>query len=168
MLLFSYYSLSLNVSVDLIFHSNKRLCFNFFLFLSRAIVKNSDLLPSTPWSNVLFNDFWGTPLTHSGSHKSYRPLCVTSFRINYYVGGLNPFGYHVVNVLLHTTVCWLVVILSYTLVHAHFPSLVAGLLFAVHPIHTGKIDMLTPADMICSLHTFFWINNHNYFMLWMY
>ncbi|KAM7434070.1 Protein O-mannosyl-transferase tmtc2 [Porites harrisoni] len=107
---------------------------------SRAIVKNSDLLPSTPWSSVLFNDFWGTPLTHSGSHKSYRPLCVTSFRINYYVGGLNPFGYHLVNVLLHTTVCWLVVILSYTLVHAHFPSLVAGLLFAVHPIHTGKID----------------------------
>ena len=85
---------------------------------------------------------------------------MTSFRINYYVGGLNPFGYHLVNVLLHTTVCWLVVILSYTLVHAHFPSLVAGLLFAVHPIHTGKIDMLTLVD-ICSLHVFF-LNKYNH------
>ena len=112
--------------------------FNLYFSCSRAIVKNSDLLPSTPWSNVLFNDFWGTPLTHSGSHKSYRPICVATFRINYYYGALNPFGYHLVNVLLHSAVCWLVVVLSYTFFHAHFPSLVAGLLFAIHPIHTGK------------------------------
>lgn len=106
---------------------------------SRAIIKNSDLLSTTPWSNVLFNDFWGTPLTHSGSHKSYRPLCVATFRINYYCDGLNPFGYHLVNVLLHSVVCWFVVILSYTLLHAHFPSLVGGLLFAVHSIHTEAV-----------------------------
>lgn len=110
-----------------------------FLFYSRAIIKNADLVPTTPWSNVLFNDFWGTPLTHSGSHKSYRPLCVATFRINYYIGALNPFGYHLVNVLLHSAVCWLVVVLSYVFLNAHFPSLVAGLLFAVHPIHTGKM-----------------------------
>ena len=113
--------------------------YNFYFNYSRAIIKNSDLLSTTPWSNVLFNDFWGTPLTHSGSHKSYRPLCVATFRINYYCDGLNPFGYHLVNVLLHSVVCWFVVILSYTLLHAHFPSLVGGLLFAVHSIHTGTI-----------------------------
>lgn len=106
---------------------------------SRAILKNSDLLPSTPWSNVLFDDFWGTPLTHSGSHKSYRPLCVATFRINFYFGELNPFGYHLVNVLLHSTVCWLVVALSYIFLPAHFPCTVAGLLFAIHPIHTEAV-----------------------------
>ncbi|XP_044173138.1 protein O-mannosyl-transferase TMTC2-like isoform X2 [Acropora millepora] len=107
--------------------------------ISRAILKNSDLLPATPWSNILVNDFWGTPLTHSGSHKSYRPLCVATFRINYYFGGLNPFGYHLVNVLLHSVVCWFVVVLSYTLLHGHLPSLVSGLLFAVHAIHTEAV-----------------------------
>ena len=66
---------------------------------------------------------------------------MATFRINYYYGALNPFGYHLVNVLLHSTVCWLVVVLSYTFFQAHFPSLVAGLLFAVHPIHTGKIAL---------------------------
>lgn len=106
---------------------------------SRAILKNSDLLPSTPWSNVLFNDFWGTPLMHSGSHKSYRPLCVATFRINYFFGELNPFGYHLVNVFLHSAVCWLVVTLSYVFLPAHFPCLVAGLLFAIHPIHTEAV-----------------------------
>ena len=111
----------------------------FSLYSSRAVQKNSDLLPSTPWSNILFNDFWGTPLTHSGSHKSYRPICVASFRINYYFEGLNPRGFHIVNIVLHGAVSCLVVLLAYQLLgHSrHLPSLVTGTFFAVHPIHTG-------------------------------
>ena len=108
-----------------------------FLLCSRAVQKNSDLLPSTPLSNLLFNDFWGTPLKHSGSHKSYRPVCVASFRLNYKAGGLNPRGYHAVNIALHGAVCWLVVVLAYELLGAHVPSFVSGVLFAVHPVHTG-------------------------------
>ncbi|GBM33589.1 hypothetical protein AVEN_181834-1 [Araneus ventricosus] len=27
-----------------------------------AIRENRDLRPSSPWSNLLFNDFWGTPM----------------------------------------------------------------------------------------------------------
>ena len=73
-----------------------------FYVFSRAIVKNPDLLPSTPIWNLAANDFWGTPLTHSGSHKSYRPLCVLTFRLNYMMGGLEPWGYHLGNVLAHT------------------------------------------------------------------
>ncbi|EDO39747.1 predicted protein [Nematostella vectensis] len=105
---------------------------------SRAILKNADLLPTTPWINLLFNDFWGTPLTHSGSHKSYRPICIASFRLNYAIGELNPGGYHLVNTLLHGMVCWLTVVLSYNLVDSHVVGVVGGLLFATHPIHTGK------------------------------
>ncbi|GFO42711.1 transmembrane and tpr repeat-containing protein 2, partial [Plakobranchus ocellatus] len=68
---------------------------------SRAIQKNPDLLPETPLLNLAYDDFWGTPLTHSGSHKSYRPLCVLTFRLNYLLGGLDPWGYHMGNVLCH-------------------------------------------------------------------
>lgn len=53
--------------------------FSLFLY-SRAIKTNPDVLPTTPISQLLWDDFWGTPLTHSGSHKSYRPLTVLSFR----------------------------------------------------------------------------------------
>ena len=28
-----------------------------------AIKTNKDLLPTTPWRNLLTNDFWGTPMT---------------------------------------------------------------------------------------------------------
>jgi dolichyl-phosphate-mannose--protein O-mannosyl transferase len=106
---------------------------------SRAIQNNSDLLSTTPWVNLLYNDFWGTPLTHSGSHKSYRPLCVASFRLNHAIHGLNPMGYHLVNAVLHSVVCLLVVILCYILMLSHRASVIGGLLFATHPVHTGKI-----------------------------
>lgn len=38
------------------------------------------------------------------SHKSYRPLTVLTFWLNHRVHGLEPFGYHLVNVVLHTLV----------------------------------------------------------------
>ncbi|CAM1318239.1 Uncharacterised protein PB.6640, partial [Pycnogonum litorale] len=106
---------------------------------SRAIKSNDDLLPSVPLINIFYNDFWGTPLKHSGSHKSYRPLCVLSFRINYALGEMNPWGYHLVNVLLHTIVTGLFTYFANMLFTKMFPTVVAGLLFGIHPIHTEAV-----------------------------
>ncbi|XP_007252475.3 protein O-mannosyl-transferase TMTC2 [Astyanax mexicanus] len=106
---------------------------------SRAIKTNPDLLPETPWTNILFNDFWGTLLTHSGSHKSFRPLCTLSFRLNYALGGLEPWGYHLVNVALHCCVTVLFTLFCCPLVGGGRWSLLAGLLFASHPIHTEAV-----------------------------
>jgi len=97
--------------------------------------------PSTPWTNVMFNDFWGTPLTHSGSHKSYRPLCVLSFRFNHWLHELKPGGYHLVNVLLHCTATALFTILARSLLplRAEWATASAGALFASHPVHTEAV-----------------------------
>ncbi|XP_029951974.1 protein O-mannosyl-transferase TMTC2 [Salarias fasciatus] len=106
---------------------------------SRAIKTNQDLLPETPWTNIFYDDFWGTLLTHSGSHKSYRPLCTLSFRLNHAVGGLEPWGYHLVNVALHGAVTGLFTCLARLLLGGGLWSLLAGLLFASHPIHTEAV-----------------------------
>ncbi|XP_076064099.1 protein O-mannosyl-transferase TMTC2-like isoform X2 [Oratosquilla oratoria] len=37
---------------------------------------------SSSWTDIWGNDFWGTPVTSSGSHGSWRPLTTLSFRIN--------------------------------------------------------------------------------------
>lgn len=111
------------------------LCFYF----SRAIQKNQDLLPQTPLINIFYDDFWGTPLTHSGSHKSYRPICVLSFRLNYLLGELSPFGYHLGNVLLHTLVTAIFTHFVRVILQETFPTVVAGLLFAAHPVHTEAV-----------------------------
>lgn len=56
-------------------------------------------------------------LLQEQSHKSYRPLCVLTFRWNYAVGELEPYGYHLVNAVLHGVVCllfyWWVVFMCY-------------------------------------------------------
>lgn len=38
------------------------------------------------------------------SHKSYRPLTVLTFRANFWFHGLNPIGYHAINLGLHSIV----------------------------------------------------------------
>ncbi|KAK6482402.1 protein O-mannosyl-transferase TMTC2-like isoform X1 [Huso huso] len=106
---------------------------------SRAIKTNQDLLPETPLTHIFYNDFWGTLLTHSGSHKSYRPLCTLSFRLNYALGGLEPWGYHLVNILLHCSVTGLFTRLSRLLLGGGHWTLMAGLLFASHPVHTEAV-----------------------------
>lgn len=122
--------------------------FLFFLF-RRAILGNPDVLSSTPWYHLLFNDFWGTPLVDSGSHGSYRPLCVLSFKLNHIFGGFKPMGYHLVNVLLHCLATGLVVKLARNILPYGFGTLISGLLFASHPIHTEAVaGIVGRADLI--------------------
>ena len=105
-----------------------------------AIKKNQDLRPSTGWVNLLYNDYWGQPMDYQYSHKSYRPLTVATFRLNYMLHELQPLGYHLVNVLLHSAVCYLYVLLCGVVFREVWPALIAGLLFAVHPIHTEAVS----------------------------
>ena len=72
---------------------------------ARGVVTNKDVLQQNPIADVWKDDFWGKPMSRFQSHKSYRPLTVLSFRANHAVGQLDPYGYHVVNVLLHALVC---------------------------------------------------------------
>ena len=107
-----------------------------------AVLENTDLLPGVSWTQLLQNDFWGKPLHLNTSHKSYRPLCVATFRLNYLLHGLDPMGYHLVNVVLHAVVCYLYVQLCAMVFNTNsvWPALTAGLLFAVHPIHTEAVS----------------------------
>ena len=120
-----------------------------------AIKWNRDIRPDTPWKQLLMNDFWGTSLKNPASHKSYRPLCVATFRLNYMLHGLEPMGYHLVNVLLHAVVCYLYVQLCAVVFTKVWPALIAGLLFAVHPIHTEAVSIFLVAE-ICIMS-----NNHD-------
>ena len=105
-----------------------------------AIELNHDLRPEAPWRRLLENDFWGSPMQDHTSHKSYRPLTVATFRLNYMLHELQPLGYHLVNVLLHSAVCYLYVLLCGVVFSEVWPALIAGLLFAVHPIHTDAVS----------------------------
>ena len=99
-----------------------------------AIKENADLRLDVPWSNLLWDDFWGMPMHVEGSHKSYRPLCVLTFRLNYLLHQLEPLGCHLSNILLHALVTCLYVKLCRDVFECgEKTALVARVLFAVHP-----------------------------------
>ncbi|XP_071313290.1 protein O-mannosyl-transferase TMTC3 isoform X1 [Trachinotus anak] len=116
-----------------------------------AILDNKDLRPSTPFRNLFLNDFWGTPMAEERSHKSYRPLTVFTFRLNYLFSELSAASYHLFNVVLHAIVCVLFLRVC-RLFLDKTSSLVAALLFAVHPIHTEAVTgVVGRAELLSSI-----------------
>ncbi|XP_033491181.1 protein O-mannosyl-transferase TMTC3 isoform X1 [Epinephelus lanceolatus] len=116
-----------------------------------AILDNKDLRPITPLRNLFLNDFWGTPMAEERSHKSYRPLTVLTFRLNYLFSELSAASYHLLNVVLHGVVCVLFLRVC-RLFLDKTSSLVAALLFAVHPIHTEAVTgVVGRAELLSSI-----------------
>lgn len=138
-----------------------------------AVRDNKDLRSYTPLRNIFLNDFWGTPMRKEQSHKSYRPLTVLTFRFNYWLHELQPYGYHIVNMFLHIVVCLLwrrvcrllllhcagavgasttVLIQRCNMLRINTCSFLAALLFAVHPIHTEAVTgVVGRAELLSSI-----------------
>ncbi|XP_062441010.1 protein O-mannosyl-transferase TMTC3 isoform X4 [Rhea pennata] len=97
------------------------------------------------------NDFWGTPMSEERSHKSYRPLTVLTFRLNYLFSELNAVSYHFLNLVFHVVVC-IVFLKVCKLFLDNRSSVVASLLFAVHPIHTEAVTgVVGRAELLSSI-----------------
>uniref|UniRef100_A0A8C6XVG3 DUF1736 domain-containing protein n=1 Tax=Naja naja TaxID=35670 RepID=A0A8C6XVG3_NAJNA len=85
------------------------------------------------------------------SHKSYRPLTVFTFRLNYLFSELNAISYHFLNVIFHGIVC-IIFLKVCKLFLDNKSSLVASLLFAVHPIHTEAVTgVVGRAELLSSI-----------------
>jgi protein O-mannosyl-transferase len=103
---------------------------------------------------------------YAGWQSFLRPVVVLSFVVDVKLWHLNPLGYHVTNLLLHTANALLVVCLSRSLLRTvpmaqgqvFVLSSLAGLLFLALPSHTesvswisGRTDLIATCLMLCSL-----------------
>jgi tetratricopeptide (TPR) repeat protein len=68
-----------------------------------------------------------------GQHPYYRPLVTASYVLDAQWSGARPFGYHLTNVALHTTASILVYALLRQFGFGALVTLLAALVFAVHP-----------------------------------
>jgi len=72
----------------------------------------------------------------------WRPLTTLTFALDHALHGLEPFGYHVVNVALHAAVSMLVLAVFAAVTAAPRIALASALLFATHPVHTEAVANL--------------------------
>src|SRR4051812_26067184 len=79
----------------------------------------------------------------SGPDRSFRPITGLSFAVQWWLHGDRPWAFHLVNVLLHAATAGAVARFAGRLfagrAWAGRAAGVAGLLFAVHPVHTEAV-----------------------------
>ena len=81
---------------------------------------------------------WTEPFFERSVDKLYRPLISSSFAIENYLHGDRPWVFHLVNILLHAAVSGAVALLAMRLAGMR-AGWIAGLLFAVHPVHVEAV-----------------------------
>ena len=76
----------------------------------------------------------------------FRPVTFATLAANFQLGGENPWGYHLVNLFLHSGVTILLFFVLRTILgrmpRGGFIAFVAAVLFAVHPIHTDAVTSI--------------------------
>ena len=70
----------------------------------------------------------------------YRPFSSLTFSVDFFIWNLNPFGYHLTNLILHTLVTVLVYIFLLFLVNDGWGiPLLGSFVFGLHPIHIESV-----------------------------
>jgi tetratricopeptide (TPR) repeat protein len=115
-------------------------------------VSNNDLIHS------LDIRFLKTIFTTSINYN-WHPLTMISYALDYSVWGADPFGYHLVNIILHALNSGLIFVLTWQLLRASgrdpvplatSAGLVAALLFGLHPLHVESVTWISERKDVLS------------------
>jgi len=113
--------------------SNKFVYDDEFVIVNNYFIKTWDNFPR------LFNkDYF-----RYAEELSYRPVVTLSYFIDYSIWGLNPFGFHLTNLLLHTLNSVLIFFLFTYFLNNRTVSFVAALLFVCHPILSETVNAIS-------------------------
>ena len=89
----------------------------------------------------------------------FRPLFNTLFILNYALFGTAPWGWHLVNVLIHAGVTLLVFVVAREMIGRNWVAALTATLFAVHPSHAESVAWVSgitdPLMMLMLLPAFY-------------
>ncbi len=78
-----------------------------------------------------------------------------SLMLDYQIFGLNPQGYHLVNLLFHVMNTILLFLIFHRMTKKLWPSAFVACLFAIHPLHVESVAWIAERKDVLS--TFFWM-----------
>lgn len=119
----------------------------------QQIVMNPDLRLGTSWGRLFSSDVWS--FSHRGGPATtnyYRPLQMGTYRIAIAIGGLRPVTFHALSLSFAAVSVALAFVLFWKLSRRTDIAVIAGALFAVHPIHAEAVDWASALpDVACTV-----------------
>lgn len=116
-----------------------------------VVVNNTRVHSLDAVGEIFATPYWG----QSERGGLYRPVTLVTFALNHAVHGLEPFGYHLVNVLLQAAVSVMAFLLARRLWSSILPAVAVGAWFALHPIHTEAVaGVVGRAELLAALGVF--------------
>lgn len=119
----------------------------------RQIVANALIQTPSLYGKALTNDVWAFKGDGTVSASNYwRPTFTAWCIINFRLFGLEPFGWHVLNLLLQLGVCLLAFLLLRRWGVSQILAFSITLIFAAHPVHTEAVAWVSGApDLLFGL-----------------
>ncbi len=116
---------------------------------------NNQLLRDFSWQGIksIFTSFYAA---------NYHPLTTLTNWLEFHFAGLNPFSYHLFNVVLHLANTWLVYKVVKQLSGKDFTALFTALLFGIHPMHVESVAWIAERKDV--LHSFFFLLAIHYYL----
>jgi protein O-mannosyl-transferase len=90
-----------------------------------------------------------------GKSSNWHPLTWLSLMLDYQIFGLNPFGYHLINLLFHVMNTILLFLIFLRMTKKLWPSAFVAALFAIHPLHVESVAWIAERKDVLS--TFFFM-----------
>jgi len=120
---------------------------------ARQILRNPLIQDSTLYGKALTSDVWAFKGDGSIAASNYfRPTFVAWLIVNFKIFGIDPFGWHLFNILLHIGVCLLGYLLLRRWQMSQILSFSIALVFAVHPVHTESVAWISGSpDLLFSV-----------------
>jgi tetratricopeptide (TPR) repeat protein len=93
---------------------------------------------------------------------NYHPITMLVYAIEYQFFGLNPMGYHIINLLIHVVNVLLVFYAVFYLSNNKIVALIACLFFGIHPMHVESVAWASELKDL--LYTFFFLASYIFYL----
>jgi tetratricopeptide (TPR) repeat protein len=115
------------------------------------VYKNAYVQSGLNWNSII-QAFSSGLVEKSGN---WHPLTWLSYMLDYQIFGLNPQGYHLINLLFHVMNTILLFLVLRRMTKTLWPSAFVAALFAIHPLHVESVAWIAERKDVLS--TFFWM-----------
>ena len=114
---------------------------NEFLWDDKVLISENETIKDWKYTKEAFT----THLYHGSQNASnfYRPILKLSFMLDWQLWGKNVVGWHLTNIILHTTNALLIFFLFSLILKDKIASFIMAMFFAVHPLFTSAVTYIS-------------------------